>query len=294
MKASIVIRTLNESKHLPELLEGIRTQDTDGLDTEVVVVDSGSTDGTLDIARSYAATIVHIERRDFSFGRSLNLGCRASTGEYLVFISGHCIPVETHWLRELLEPLRSGAAVYSYGRQVGGESSRFSEKQLFRKYFPEVSRIPQTDSIFVNNANSALVKSIWEEHPFDEELTGLEDMELAKRLVSKGYRIAYVASAPVYHLHDESWGQVRRRYERESIALQSIMPEVHLRVSDVFRYYVSAVLLDTGAAFEERQRPSIFRDILLFRLMQFWGSYRGNHEHRRLSRAMKDKYFYPR
>ena len=67
-------------------------------------------------------------------------------------------------------------------------------------------------------------------------------------LVANGGRIGYVASAAVYHLHDETWGQVGRRFEREAIALQHIMPEVELARRDVVRYFFSAVLLDMGEA----------------------------------------------
>lgn len=293
MKASIVIRTLNEARHLPELLLSIKAQEFEG-EIEVIVVDSGSTDRTVEIATAHDARLVYIKREEFSFGRSLNIGCEAATGEYLVFISGHCIPVDGRWLANLVQPMVTGQAAYTYGRQLGNEASRFSERQLFNKYFPAQSMIPQSDGFFVNNANSALIRRVWQDYQFDESLTGLEDMELGKRLVNDGLKIGYVAEAPVYHLHDETWQQVRRRYEREAIALRGIMPEVHMTLADFARYYFSAVLLDSGVALQERKHAGTYAEILTFRLMQFWGSYRGNHEHRKLSRQMKEKYFYPR
>lgn len=290
---SLVIRTLNESRYLPALLEATAKQVTPGFAVEVVLVDSGSTDTTLEIAAEHGVRIVTIEKKDFTFGRSLNVGCAAARGEILVFVSGHCIPCDPRWLDELTRPIRDNVASYTYGRQVGNEESRFSECQLFRKYFPEVSKIPQKD-FFVNNANSALSKSIWEAHRFDEALTGLEDMDLGKRLVAVGQKVAYCAEASVYHLHDESWRQVKRRYEREAIALQKILPEVHLSFADFLRFFVSSVLLDVGAALQERKLHRVLGEIVLFRLMQFWGSYRGNQMHRVLSREMKYRYFYPK
>lgn len=294
MKASIVVRTLNEERHLPALLESIASQEVGDIEVEVVVVDSGSTDRTVAIAERAHARVTHIEKEAFSFGRSLNVGCEHAEGDLLVFVSGHCIPVDNLWLAKLLQPLLDDIAVFSYGRQIGNDDSHFSERQLFSKYFPLHSQIPQVDSFFVNNANSALKREAWARHRFDEELTGLEDMELAKRLVAGGMKLAYVGDASVYHLHDETWGQIRRRYEREAIALQSIMPEVHINLTDFVRYYTSAVLLDLGAAVQERAPARTIPEILSFRLMQFWGSYRGNHEHRKLSRRRKEKYFYPK
>lgn len=293
MKASIVIRTYNEARHLPDLLEGIRRQRTPGLDSEVILVDSGSTDGTVSIAERFGCRIEHIPKAQFSFGRSLNLGCRAATGDALVFISGHCIPVHEHWLANLVRPLSSGEVVLTYGRQLGNGQSRFSECRVFEKYFPAQSQVPQ-EGFYCNNANSALLTDIWKAHPFDEELTGLEDMHLGRKLVEQGMRLGYVAEAPVYHLHHENWSQVKNRFEREAIALQHIMPEVHLSFLDFLRYFTSSLLLDSGAALQQKSFFKTAPDIFMYRLAQFWGVYRGNHFHRRISKERKERYFYPR
>ena len=293
MKASIVIRTLNEAEHLPALLEGIARQRYPEGDIETVLVDSGSTDGTLEIAERHGVNLQHIDKKEFSFGRSLNIGCDAASGDALLFISGHCIPASERWVAELVRPLGQDNVVYSYGAQWGGKDSRFSEKQIFAKYFPDTSAVPQ-EGFFCNNANSALLKRVWSNTRFDEVLTELEDMHLAKRLVEQGHGIAYVAEAPVYHLHDESWRQVRRRFEREALALRHIMPEVHIGWTDFVRYVVSAVLLDMGAALQQRRFRSVIGEIVLYRFMQFWGSYRGNHIHRNLSKRRKEEYFYPK
>jgi len=293
MDVSIVIRTYNESRHLPALLAGIDEQSLDGRRIEVVVVDSGSTDATVPIARERGCHIVEIAKSEFTFGRSLNVGCEAAAGSYLVFASGHCVPASNRWIVNLVRPLEEGSAAYTYGRQIGNGSSRFSERQHFRKYFPEQSRIPQ-DDIFCNNANAAVPRAIWQKFRFDESLTGLEDMEFASRLIRDRCNIGYVADAPVYHLHEESWHKVRIRYEREAMALQQILPQVHVSFLDFLRYLLSALMLDFGQALQERVLLRHASEILLFRLMQFWGAYRGNHEHRRLSREMKERYFYPK
>lgn len=293
MHVSIVIRTYNEERHLPDVLEKIASQRADSLSKEVIIVDSGSEDRTRDIAQSFGCRIVRIAKEDFTFGRSLNIGCAAATGRYLVFVSGHCVPATDSWLANLIRPLQDEVCVYSYGRQMGNGESKFSECQLFKKYFPEVSSMPQR-GFFCNNANAALRHDYWEGHRFNEELTGLEDMELGKRLVERGHRIGYVAEAPVFHLHDEGWRKLHRRYEREAIALQRIMPEVHVSFFDFLRYSASAILLDGGAALQERVLLQRFPEIVMFRLLQFLGAYQGNHETRKMSRVLKEKYFYPK
>jgi len=293
MKISVVIRTYNEQKYLRELLQGIKDQDRDGHQIETVLVDSGSTDDTLRIAGEFDVRIVHIAKADFSFGRSLNLGCEAATGDALVFVSGHCIPTGPRWIADLVAPLGQDGIAYSYGGQLGGDGSYFSECQIFAKYFPAADKLPQA-GFYVNNANAAMLRAAWLEERFDEELTGLEDMHLAKRLVAKGAKVGYVARASVYHLHNENWSQVRRRFEREAIALQHIMPEVHLARWDVFRYFCSAVFLDCSAARKQGTLLKHLPAILAYRFNQFTGSFRGNHFHRQLSRAVKEAYFYPR
>lgn len=291
--ASVIIRTYNEARHLPDLLRKVSSQASSHIDTETVIVDSGSTDNTLDIARQFGTRVVNIDKCEFTFGRSLNIGCDAASGDYLVFVSGHCIPKDDTWLDNLVVPLNGSDVAYTYGRQIGNGDSRFSECQLFRKYFPEVSAIPQ-NGFFCNNANAALKKDIWKKYRFDEKLTGLEDMELGRRLVDAGHRLGYVADAPVYHLHDESWHKVRMRFEREAVALRHIMPEVQVRFTDFLRFYTSAVLVDAGAALTERRFMSRIGEILMFRLMQYWGGYRGNNEHRKISAQLREDYFYPK
>ena len=289
---SIVIRVLNEAKHLGALLDAIRSQDAGAEPVEIIVVDSGSTDGTLEIAERYQTRVLNIRKDEFSFGRSLNMGCVKARGDYLVFVSGHCIPYDGLWLGKLVAPLRNGTATYTYGRQIGDESSNFSETQLFSKYFPADPALAQ-NGFFCNNASAALLRAAWQEYQFDEELTGLEDMELAKRLVADGHNVSYVPDSVVCHVHDESWQQVKTRYEREAIALQRIMPEVHVYFGDFLRYVFSSIVMDVRSASAQGQLLDHLFDIVMFRLMQYWGTYRGNHMHRELSRSVKEHYFYP-
>ncbi|MCP3851083.1 MAG: glycosyltransferase [Gammaproteobacteria bacterium] len=293
MLVSIIIRTYNEQKYLDELLQSIKKQQCEDVKYEIILVDSGSTDDTLNIAKNHTCRITNINKEEFTFGRSLNIGCQFSQGEILVFISGHCIPLSREWLVNLIKPIINQTAVYTYGRQVGNKNTKFSEHQVFSKYYSTKSKIPQ-DDFFCNNANSALLKEQWIKTPYCESLTGLEDMYLAQELVKKGQKIAYVANSEVVHIHEESWLQIRTRYEREAIALQKIMPEIQINLFDFINYYVNAVIHDLRKAKSEGVLFNCFNEIVLFRLMQYWGGYKGNHEHRKLSSEKKKKYFYPK
>jgi len=293
MLISIIIRTLNEDKYLEKLLISIGKQKINGFKSEVVIVDSGSTDRTLQIAKKYKARVTFIKKKNFTFGRSLNVGCNFANGEYFVFISGHCIPVNKNWLHELIEPLFSNKYDYTYGRQIGAKTTKFSENQVFEKYFPKEQGI-RINEIFCNNANSAIKKKVWSKFHFNEELTGLEDMYLAKQLTQDNGKIGYVPTSIVHHIHNESWMQVKTRYERESIALQKIMPEISVSILDSLYFFFMGILKDAKLAVFKKVFFKELHSIILFRFMQYYGAYKGNHLCRKLSHESKMRYFYPR
>ena len=293
-RISIIFRALNEEKWFDDALVACRGQRLPkSVDLEIVLVDSGSTDDTLDIAKRHGVRIVHIKKSEFTFGRSLNFGCEAATGDVLVFISAHCIPQHDRWLANLVEPVLDGVCDYSYGRQVGHEVSRFSEHQVFAHFFGERDRLPQ-EGFFCNNANAAIRAAVWRKHRFDESVTGLEDMVLAKAVVAEGGRVGYVSDAPVIHIHEETLTQTWRRYYREALTLREIMPEVHFDYGDMLRCFFAGVFTDFGAALEQRRFVRETPGILTFRFMQYWGALRGHKENRALSRAEKERYYYPR
>lgn len=290
---SIIYRALNEDKFFEKSIIACKNQLLDDLTYEILLVDSGSTDRTLEIADKYNCRIIHIPRHKFSFGRSLNWGCEAALGKHLVFISAHCIPAHDKWLINLLTPILENKVHYAYGSQIGSDESKFSEKQLFAKYFPSTNQIPQ-DGFFVNNANSAITHHDWMKYRFDEHVTGLEDMVLGKRLIEEGRKIGYVADAPVIHIHEETMDQTKRRYYREALTLRTVMPDVHMNFKDFLRYLWIGILNDFKEAKKQKVLNSKALEIFLFRTMQFWGAYKGHNENRKLSREQKEAYYYPK
>lgn len=289
---SIIIRTYNEERYLEELLNAINKQKLSKYKIEIIIVDSGSTDSTIDVAKKYKVRLTYIDKKDFSFGRSLNLGCKFSKGEILVFISGHCIPTSNNWLERLINPIIKGYE-YSYGRQIGRDTSYFSEKQVFSRNYPKKTLLPQ-NGFFCNNANSAISRKIWKKYKFNEDITGCEDMELAKRYFNDGGQIAYISNAVVFHIHNENWTAIRRRYERESIALQFIMPEIHLKLMNVIYYFLVAVVKDYKLALKKNIFLKNIYLILRYRFEQYYGSYKGNHSSKKISERKKIEYFFPR
>lgn len=156
-EVSIIIRTLNEARYLPHLLEAIDAQRSE-FRSEVIVVDSGSTDGTIEIAQSHGCRILMIAKEDFSFGRSLNLGCQAALCQYLAIIRATASLVMAAGYSARVAPLAAGAVAYTYGRHIGRTETYWSEHRTFAKYFPDQSAVP-LQGIYRNNANSALLQS---------------------------------------------------------------------------------------------------------------------------------------
>jgi glycosyltransferase involved in cell wall biosynthesis len=290
MSLSIVIRAFNEEKHIGRLLFGISQQTYP--DPEVILVDSGSTDSTLAIAAQYPVKIVHISPEDFTFGRSLNRGIAAANGDLIVMISAHCYPVYPDWLEVLTAQFSNPEIALCYGKQRGGETNHYSEHQFFRKYFPENSVMQQAHP-YSHNANAAIRRALWEIHPYDETLTGLEDLAWSSWAMDEDYEVAYVAAAEVIHQHDETMRQVFNRYKREAIALKQILPNSQFSLGTFLRKWLGNSLYDINQARRERVLTKQFSSILRFRLMQYWGTYRGFHFAGKIDSQLHQAFYYP-
>lgn len=288
---SLIIRSYNEEKHIGRLLEGVMHQRLK--DVEIILVDSGSTDATVAIAGRYPVQVVRIKPEEFSFGRSLNLGIQHAQAELLVFASAHVYPVYPDWLEKLLVPFADPQVALVYGKQRGGETTRFSEHQIFAHWFPEQS-VSRQLTPFCNNANAAIRRSLWLEHPYDESLPGLEDLGWANWAMSKGYHIAYAAEAEIIHVHDETVAGVYNRYRREAMAFKRIFPHEHFRFTDFMRLSVTNIASDIGYARQQNALKHNLGSIFWFRLMQFWGTYQGYRHTGPLTWHLRQTFYYPR
>jgi len=291
VNCSIVIRAYNEEKHIGRLLEGIQHQTLK--DVEIVLVDSGSTDGTVSVAESFGARIVRIPSSEFTFGRSLNSGIRAATRELVVIASAHVYPVYPDWLASLLYPFEDNRVALTYGKQRGPDSAKFSEQQIFHQWYPDVSR-PRQETAFCNNANAAIQRSLWEKNPYDETLTGLEDLAWAKWVKEQGYDIAYVAEAEIIHVHNETPRGVFNRYRREAMAFKQIHPEANFNYYDFVRLTTMNILSDVWHAARERVLWKNIASIFWFRFMQFYGTRLGYRESGLLTPQLREIFYYAR
>ena len=288
---SVVIRAYNESQYLPRLLEGIARQTIK--DIEVILVDSGSTDSTVSIAEKYGAKIIRIPSAEFTFGRSLNFGLRSATRELVVIASAHVHPVYPDWLETLIRPFENERVALTYGKQRGPVTAKYSEQQIYHQWYPDVSK-PGQETAFCNNANAAVRRSLWEKNPYDETLTGLEDLAWAKWAKDSGYAIAYVAEAEIIHVHNETPRGVYNRYRREAMALRNIYPEAHFNFYDFLRLTIANIFSDLWHAAREGVLWRNIASIFWFRFMQFHGTRMGHRETSLITPQLRETFYYAR
>lgn len=195
-KVSIIVRTKNEERWIGACLKAVYEQDYP--DFEVILVDNCSTDRTLDKARAYPVRLVTVEQ--FRPGHAINEGIRAGSGDYLVCLSGHCIPKQRNWLANLVRNLEDPAVAGVYGRQEPlSFSSPLDKRDLYITF--GLDKIVQVKDSFFHNANSAFSRAVWEKYPFDETVTNIEDRVWGRAVIDAGYRIIYEPEASVYHYH---------------------------------------------------------------------------------------------
>lgn len=208
MDASIIVLTKNAGAGFATLLRSLLSQKFDG-SYEVCIVDSGSTDSTMAVARSFPTKITRIKPDDFHHGRTRNLGAELANGGILVYITQDALPLTDNWLQELTEDLQEPQVAMVVGRQIPWPDTKPPEKFFYGYYFPEqkieVVRDASDycrDNMFISNANSAIKRDVWQEFKFSEDVVLAEDKEFAKRVLLAGWKVVYRPDAAVYHAHD--------------------------------------------------------------------------------------------
>ena len=196
LKASIVVRTKNEETWIGHCLRSISAQKN--LKFEIILVDNESTDRTLDIVDNFDVKLLHID--NFLPGRALNMGFEQSQGEFVICISGHCVPTDDYWLEKLLCEFDDSEVAGVYGRQLPLSYSSAIDKRDLLTVFGLDKKIQIRDPFF-HNANSAIRKSVWDKIPFDNMVTNVEDRIWGKKIIESGYKLVYTPEAKVYHWH---------------------------------------------------------------------------------------------
>jgi rhamnosyltransferase len=217
MNATVIILTKNAGRNFFPLLQRLSCQKFDG-DYEVLVIDSGSTDGTKEVAERFPVKLVEIDPKEFHHGKTRNLGAELSNDGILVYITQDALPLHDDWLQELTNELKEPDVAMVIGRQIPWQDAKPPEKFFYYFYFPE-HRIEVVgnasdyyrDNMFISNVNSAIKREVWQRFKFSEGVVLGEDKEFGKRVLLAGGKIIYRPSAVVYHSHDFDLRSIFRR-----------------------------------------------------------------------------------
>lgn len=195
-KISIIIRTKNEEKWITFCLSKVFKQTIK--DIEVIIADNNSLDYTVQLAKKFPVKVISVDR--FTPGKAINNGVRASSGEFFVCLSAHCIPKHKKWLENLLRNFKYPNIAGAYGRQEPLAYSSDMDKRDLLITFGLDHRIQKKDSFF-HNANSMIRRDVWDKIPFNEKVTNIEDRLWGKAVIKAGYNIIYEPNAEVIHYH---------------------------------------------------------------------------------------------
>ena len=236
VEISIVLLTFNGERYLAEVLASIFTQRT-RLSYEVLAIDSGSTDRTLEILNNHPVRIIQIPNLEFGHGRTRNLAAQNSLGRYVVFLTQDAEPANENWLENLVRPLVEDERVAgSYSRQVPRPDCNPIESRdigIGAGPLSTVKRVDQQDPfqkqsyaaclfrfIAFSNVSSCIRRDVLDRLPFSEKIVMVEDQEWCKRAIESGYWIIYEATSVVYHSHNHSLPMIYQRHFDYGVSLR--------------------------------------------------------------------------
>lgn len=226
---SIILLTKNGEKYIRSLLDGLYRQRNIGC-AEIIVIDSGSTDGTLEIVSAYPLTLKRIAPEEFGHGRTRNLGARLARGRFLVFLPQDATPVGIDWLEALLRPFEYDAVAGAYGRQVPRPGASAMEQFFLLNAYPRQSQtrtlVKGEDATlarcFFSTVGGAIRASLWKDHPFREDVIMSEDQAWSKEIMLAAYCVAYQPEAELLHSHQYGIAGIFRRNFDSGYSIQQI------------------------------------------------------------------------
>ena len=214
---SIVILTKNGEKTIQKCLKNLFDQCF--LDFEVIIIDSGSNDNTLQIASNFPIRLKRIYPKDFHHAQTRNLGISFCRGKYVVFLTQDAYPLNSLWLEELLKPFENKQVGAAYSRQIPRGDANPVERAFLLQTYPkfvkkDLSSDLETenpdDFVVLSDVSSAYRRNLVKFNPLVE---ACEDQEMGLRLLKAGYGIVYVPTSLVSHSHNFSLVDLLKRYQ---------------------------------------------------------------------------------
>ncbi|MFN8419266.1 MAG: glycosyltransferase family 2 protein [Anaerolineae bacterium] len=242
---SVIIPTFLGADYLEETLGALQRQNY-AAPVEIIAVDSGSTDGTLDILRRFDVTIVPIAPECFSHGYARNLGVRWARNPIVVFMSQDAVPANPDLLQNLVAALELPNVAAVYARQLPRSTATPLETFFQLHVYPDQSKRYEVqreerltlNRVFFSNVCSAARREICVAYPFNETLVMSEDQAFARELLLAGYATYYHADAKVVHSHRYSLPRLFRRNFDSAYSLQGVTEDTGI---DLLRQAVTYI-----------------------------------------------------
>lgn len=272
-KVSIIIRTKNEEKYLEDVLKKIFLQNFRHF--EVIIVDSGSTDRTLEIAESFELKIIKIPSEKFTYGYGLNIGINNGQANIIVNLSAHAIPADNLWLEKLVRNFKDEKVGGVYGKQLPLPTcTPIEEKYLFETY-GEKTKVEDKEDVIFSNSNSAIRKDLAIKYPFDEKMKFAEDIHWAKLILKKGYKIIYEPEAAVFHSHEHNLKQIfNREFDRHIGRLQRGYKVKNVAIN-LFYHLIKGINQDLNFCKNKGKMARWFCYIIIYHAILFLGRVKG-------------------
>ncbi len=209
-RLSVLIPVLNGAKFLPDLFAALARQSVQP--QEIIVADSGSTDGSAEICKSHGARVIPVCREEFDHGTTRNLLAAAASGDILLYFTQDALLAADDSLAHLVDALIADESIAcAYGRQLPAQNASLQAASLRSFNYPEQSQVRQyrdhlhygLKTIFISNSYAAYKKDIFSAAGgFQDGLIFGEDTCFVGKLLASGYKVAYCAKATVYHSHN--------------------------------------------------------------------------------------------
>lgn len=251
-----MILTFEAGPGFDELLRRVFSQRT-GFVYEVLVIDSGSTDGTVELANRHGASVHRIDSSEFDHGATRNLGASLSSGRYVVFLVQDALPVDDGWLAAMVDDLDADENVAgAYGRQIPRPESSPLTRTLMRDWptsrlerreqfaggpgpYGSLSPTTRRSLAVFDNVSSCVRRSVWERFPFERTGFG-EDVRWGKTVIEAGYKLVYEPRSAVLHSHERGALYDLRRHYADTLVLGDLFglsptPSLPRLLSNVIR-----------------------------------------------------------
>lgn len=211
-EVSVIVRAKDEADSIGRTLDLLERQ-TLGDRCQVIVVDSGSTDGTLDIVRAHDVELIEIPAAGFTFGGALNTGTEAARAPVVVALSAHAFPRSDDWLERMLDAFGDEQVAAACG-----EPFDFDGAPLTAPRIQDLEIARRNPFWGYSNAAGAYRRDLWEQHSFREDLPGSEDKEFAWHWQQRGYAVRIDPQLCVDHDHShDPLPDMYRRARREAL-----------------------------------------------------------------------------